>query len=145
MNEYLKMARRYFDAFEGRQLYPSLKTWHWWGWCTSLLALIACLRLGATQGTNAQGNLPTLTMYLAEALFVAMSLSIDSYKKHAVLAAAEALHGKSFCTVDDCRREALERICGVPSDKFVAVAKECADLIALQKTHGLSADRGAQY
>ena len=50
MNDYQVFAIAYFEAFEGRKLYPSLKTWHWPAVAMGLLAVVGLLIYMVRQG-----------------------------------------------------------------------------------------------
>lgn len=70
---------------------------------------------------------------------------VDQFKKAAILNAARQDFGDGLHTLEDCRRAVLESITGAPSSKFAAMAKECSDLMALQRKHRFPGQPGITY
>jgi len=139
MNQYFLIASSYFRALEGRQLYPPFRSWYWCGWLLSAAVLLFAFGAVALR-PHGLGNAETFLLMLAEAPFLVASLSIKQYRERAVLESLQVEGSDAPNTMDGCRRVLLERLCGVPADKFAALAKECSDLLALQRTHHLWPD-----
>lgn len=137
MNEYYRLADLYFQAFEDRRLYPSLRTWHWYAWTASLVALgfFAHHQIGLP--ARDVGGFSTLLMLAIDLCIAGTTVQISTFKERSILAAARAEHGKAFLSLDDCRTAVLEKPLGTKADRFAATAKECSDLLALQKAHRL--------
>ena len=62
-----------------------------------------------------------------------MCAAIGLYKTARVHEGAPKPAAERNAFMDNKRRAALERICGVDSSKFASAAKECADLLTTQK------------
>ena len=140
MNEYYRLADRYFRAFEDRKLYPSWRNWHWYAWTASVVALgfFAHHQIGLP--ARDVGGFSTFVMLAIDLCIAGTAVQISSFKERSVLAAARAEHGQAFGSLDDCRTAVLESLLGTKADKFAATAKECSDLLALQKAHRLRND-----
>ena len=145
MDEYKRVAGLYFNAVEGRHLYPGFGTWHWYAFAVTLLSMLAYLVHLFHELSAHRGNGSTVTILVLDVILVGVWMAISSHKEKAMLAAASLQGEEEIQTADDCRRSHLSRLCGVPRDKFFKVVKECSDLIDLQKSHRLVPELGFDF
>jgi predicted Kef-type K+ transport protein len=137
MNEYYRLANRYFRTFEDRKLYPTWRTWHWYAWTASLVALAFFAHHQIGLPAREVGGFSTFVMLAIDLCIVGTTVQISSYKERSILAAARAEHGHAFVSLDDCRTAVLENLLGTKAEKFASTAKECSELLALQRAHRL--------
>jgi len=137
MNEYFRMADTYFRALEGGQLYPSLKSWHWYAWAVAaaLVGVTFWVQVGAHSSAEA---ISSSWVAVGMAPFLLASFAIRKYRERAILESQKREDGSSYADIDECRAALLRRVCRVEPTSFAAVAAECSNLLGLQRDHRLS-------
>lgn len=146
MDEYRKLANDYYRRFEGLQLYPDARNVIFWLWLGSLVAWIASFPVAVSHGLRPTGLFSTSSLiFWLEALFVATSLGVVNFKRKRLIGNRKRIAGAPLTIEDQLREEALTAACGVSRTKFLAVAKECADLVAMNKSQRLPSELGLSY
>lgn len=143
MDEFRRIAGAYFQALEGWKLYPSFRTWHWYVWAASLVALIGTLL--AVARVSDPGTAATAALLVAEAAYAGVWLWIDAFKRASVLQAASIAFGAVFDSIDEVRRARLERLTGTCASKFLDVANECDGLLRMEREHRLLRKRDGEF
>ncbi len=140
MDEVKRRANEYFLEFEGSRFYPKLFSLYWGAWGLSGIAFLFTAYKGILSWTPNSSEWWRISTYIAEIIFLGMCAAIGLYKAARVHEGAPKPTAERNAFMDDKRRAALERICGIASSKFASAAKECADLQATQKRFPIVAD-----
>lgn len=130
MKRYLELAKQYFQLVEGLQLYPSIRSFWFWAWIAASTywawALIQLLAQGQTHETS------YASVLVPEALWVAVTLRIRSWKERQLVAATNRRLDTNYQSAAECRFHLLTDVMTTSPSQFLPAAKEIAELLSLK-------------
>lgn len=127
MDQLKKIAKEFYEAFEGLQLYPKLFSWQWFLWfLTAIGAALCCFQFK----TRLEGIPEYLWMPTVVFALVAIA-SIADYKAKA-LAAKYA----SYPCIDAARTSKLKELLGKEPSEFSEAAQDLVQLMELSQKCG---------
>lgn len=133
MNEYLRLADEYFRRFEGRHLYPGFKSWHWYAAVVALCVFIGtCAHaLGVARPWSPFWSVRPGMAMVPLILVWAFIEKFKSTELKRIMGIASAR--PEFLDGSKCL--ALEDICAVNRTEFARIAKECKELLELERAY----------
>jgi hypothetical protein len=141
MNEYERIALLHFRNFEGAHLFPSWRSWLWYGWIGSFALFVWTIGNYLQARSAPVSSDPLWPMIGAELLFLAASGLIARQKHQATLAASDASpDDNSGSRLETARARSLELLLGVKATEFASTAKDIAELLQLRERFRLASD-----
>lgn len=147
MDHYMKIAGEHLEEFEGWSLYPGWRSGYVWagillaiGW---LLALVGVIMQSGHRFTFMRWDVATVVLF--EILWLIALQKIQDSKDIATLGIATEKYKRKFVTVGECRSHALVTNLGIEQSRFLGAAKECKELIDLQRMFRIRADADVAY
>ncbi|WP_139200848.1 hypothetical protein [Polaromonas sp. JS666] len=130
----MKIAADYFEEFEGWHLYPGLKNKYFlftvaagFFWLLSIWWFLA----SAVEKESLVWQ--TLAVLGFQMSWMLLLDELKKLKNTEVLRLSVNKYQQSFNSIDDCKSFVLTRVLRLEQAKFLAVAKECQDLLSLKK------------
>lgn len=144
MYEYMKIAREYFDEFEGKDLYPDTRSWMLWLGVVLLAALIGAFIHVIQAGAHAKKwGVEMAVLAIAEIAFLVLCNKVQGNKRRMSVDRAKARYDIGSDDFDLLKRASLQRLTGVPPHQFLSVAEECSKLVKLKNEYRLASDGSA--
>lgn len=144
MNEYVKLAREYFDEFEGRDLYGNVWSWTFWLGVALLAAWVGAIIYLLSAGTHVKVLGPEMILVgITEIVFLLFCNKVQARKRLNSVERAKRRYGIDSNDVDALKRAALQRLTGVESQGFLGIAEECSKLLKLKGEFRLEEDASA--
>jgi hypothetical protein len=141
MNEYLRIARQYFDEFERRELYPGIRSWMLWlGFVLFAAWVVAFIHLGRNGPHVKTWGVDMIMVAVAELAFLLFCNKVQSDKRLRSIERAKSRYAIESDDLDVLKRAALLRLTGAGPQSFLAVAEECSKLMKLKGEHRVASD-----
>lgn len=135
MDHYMKMASEYLEEFEGWSLYPSWTNPYFGGgvllgigWLASIVSVLMAI---GSQFSFLRWDLAGILVF--EILWLLALDRVREMKGVATLRIAAEKYHRPFITINESRIYALSVRLGVDEAKFFSVAKECKELLDMQR------------
>jgi hypothetical protein len=142
MDHYMKIAGEHLKEFEGWSLYPGWRSRYVWGgillgigWFWALYSVIS---QSGNKFTFMRWDVSAAVLF--ELVWLLTLQKIQNLKNVVTLRIASEKYGREFDTIDTCRIHALVTNLGIDQSKFLGAAKECKELIDLQRIFRTRAD-----
>lgn len=125
MDEIRRIARIYFQEFEGLHLYPSCKAKLFYGWIFALITMIFVNALFIyLLVTNSVPLWCMIFPIASDALAGILSKRVSCFREHRIKELMNRRVGYSFESVDSCKRDRLATLFGTRPEKFLDAATE---------------------
>lgn len=141
MNEYLKIARVYFDEFEGRELYPGMRSWMFWLGCILFAAWVAAFIYVIQAGPHLKTwGIEMSSLAISEVAFLLFCKKVQANKRCRAIERAKSRYVIESDDIDLLKRAALQRLIELSANEFLSIAEECSKLMKLKSEHRLATD-----
>lgn len=132
MNEIRRIAKIYFEEFEGFHLYSKPKTGLFYIWLIALLAMLAANAAAVVLVSSKRVPDWYFAFALASDVFFAViSQSVARQRNSRIQAAMKAREGYSFNSLESCKRNRLSSLLGVRPEKFLESADDICRMRAI--------------
>ena len=143
MNEYMRIAREYFEEFEGLKLYPSPKSALFWITLVLFIAWGSALVFAISAGHRLRTWSPQMGLFLgAEIGFLVAWLHVQNAKALMTTRRLQQRDQVQTDNLDDLKRAALHRLTGSGPQHFLTMAEECSRLLRLKSDFRLDVNDG---
>lgn len=136
MDEIKRIAKIYFEEFEGLHLYPSHKSALLYGWVAALVAMALVNALFVYLiSTNLVPNWWMVFPLASDVLAATLSKRVIQFRADRVKKLMNLRDGYNFDSLDSCKRDRLTVLFGVRPDKFLDVATEINSMKSILISH----------
>lgn len=149
MDHYMKMASEYLEEFEGWGLYPGWRNPYMWGgvllgigW---LGAIVSVLMAASTNEPFSYWRLDVVGVAALEVFWLLVLRKVRDMKSAETLRVSAQKYQRTFAAINECRIHALKAKLGVEDSKFFAIAKECKELVEIQRLFRSSSETDVAF
>lgn len=132
MDELNRIARAYFNAFEGRRHYPRLWSWQWAVCVGSFVLWMISIwyYFGALRQTQASSM---WILFLMEVIFIGTTVVIENHKRASLLSSRTSDGTSTRERLDAMREAHLSKAFGRTSDEFATIANDAMALVSMSE------------
>lgn len=132
MDELNRIARAYFNAFEGRRHYPRLWSWQWAVCAGSFVLWMISIwyYFGELRQTQASSM---WILFLMEVIFIGTTIVIENHKRASLLSSRSSSGTSTGERLDALRHAHLTKAFGRTSDEFASIASEAMALVSMNE------------
>lgn len=144
MNEIRRIAKIYFEEFEGLHLYTSPRTRLFYVWLIALIAMIAInVAFVVLLGSNQISEWFAVFPLSSDVLAAQISQQLTKQRNSRIKEVMKLRDGFDFDSLDTCKKSRLTGLLGVRSEKFLETADDICRMQLILTRHDPSSQESS--
>lgn len=124
MNEIRRIAKIYFEEFEGLHLYTSPRTGLFYSWLLSLFAMISInISFIFLFSSNQNSGWYAVFPFASDVLVALISQRLTKQRNHRIKEIIKLQHSFDFDSLNSCKKFRLKNLLGIRQEKFLITAE----------------------